>query len=68
MANRNYKDIGKRAKNSINAHLQKLISKYGHDDVRLVCNKFFEQRREKARILAEIAKKEKELAELNKRK
>jgi len=58
--------MSKRTKKAIVNNLEKLISKYGHDETRLVINKYFERTREKAKLEKEVQEKEKELLKLKK--
>jgi len=59
--------IGKRTKKAVIGNLQKLISKYGYDEVRLLVNKYFERKREEAKLKATVEEKEKELSRLKRK-
>ena len=61
---RNHKDVPKRARNSINIQVNKLIDKWGEKEVRLVSTHIFEVSRDKKKLEAKIASDEKELNEL----
>ena len=65
---RTWQDVPKRARNSIVIKTEKLINKYGLQEVWLVMSKIFHQRSEKKRLEDEIRQKEKELANLKKTK
>ena len=65
---KNYTDVSKRARNSINTQVKKLVSKYGFRETRLVINKLFEHKIKQERLQEEIAQREKELNELKRKK
>lgn len=60
------KDIKKGTKKVIKHILEKLIQKYGLEKVRLICNKFFLDLKEKSNLQKEIETRERELAKLKK--
>ena len=59
-----YTDVSKRARNSIEIQINKLIKKYGFKEVRLVINKLFQGRIEKEKLEKEILEREKQLIKL----
>ena len=63
---RTYQEVSKRAKNSINIQIGKLVKKYGEKSVRLVSNRFLGKIQEKRLIEQTIKIKEAELAKLKK--
>lgn len=63
---RTYQEVPKRARNSINIQIEKLIKKYGEKSVRLVAMKLFEKATKKRLIEETIKRKEDELAKLKK--
>jgi CO dehydrogenase nickel-insertion accessory protein CooC1 len=63
---RTYQEVPKRAKNSINCQIEKLIQKYGFKEVNLVVNKIFQKRKNKQKLQEEIEQRERELAKLKK--
>ena len=65
---RTYKDIPKRAVNSITCQLKKLIKKYGQKEVKLVTLRCFEKSSKQRRLEQEISDAEAELKELKKKK
>ena len=64
---RTYQEVPKRAKNSITAQLNKLVSKYGEKSVRLVVTKQFQKSSRQKQLEEEIAKREQELRNLKQR-
>jgi len=62
-----YREVPKRAKNSIVAQINKLISKYGEKSVRLVVTKEFQKSFRQKQLEEEIEKREDELKELKQR-
>lgn len=62
------KDINKRTKKAVIHNIEKLIQKYGIEKVRLVCNKYFVDVREKANLQKEIETRERELEKLKRKK
>ena len=63
-----YTDVSKRARNSINSQIKKLIKKYGSKEVRLVSAKIFEKEVKQKKLEDEIARREKELINLKRTK
>lgn len=61
-----WKDVPQRARRSITIQTEKLIKKYGTQEVWLVMSKLFQQKAEKKRLEDEIKQKEKELGDLKK--
>ena len=61
---RNYNDVPKTARNSIECQLGKLIKKYGAKPVRLVVMKGFERISKEIKLLDEIEVAQVKLAEL----
>ncbi len=61
---RTYQEVPKRARNSINAQIGKLVKKYGEKSVRLVTMKFLGKLQEKRLIEETIKIKEAELQKL----
>ncbi len=64
---RTEKDVPKRARNSINANIERLIKKYGEKAVRMVVMRMFVGKAKKRALEGDIAKKEKELATLRRK-
>ena len=56
--------LNKRTKKAIVNNLQKLIGKYGLDEVRVVINRYFQQVKEKKNLEEDVARRERELAKL----
>ena len=56
--------LNKRTKKAIVNNLQKLIGKYGLDEVRVVVNRYFQQVKEKKNLEEDVARRERELAKL----
>lgn len=65
---RTWQDVPKRARNSIVIQTEKLIKKYGTQEVWLMISKIFQQKADKKRLEEEIKLKEKELAKLKRSK
>lgn len=65
---RTYKEVPKRAINSIRIQIEKLIKKYGEKEVRLVVTKVFEKKVQQRILKEDIAEKEKELEQLRRKK
>lgn len=65
---RTYSDVSKRARNSINCQINKLVDKYGIKETRLVVMKYFSNYAAEIKCLKDIEEKEEELAELKKNK
>ncbi len=61
-----YTDVPKRARKSVESHLNKLVKKYGEKSVRLVSSKYFEKSSKQRKLEQEIEEREQELAELKK--
>jgi wobble nucleotide-excising tRNase len=59
--------IGKRIKQTIVRTLERLISKYGLNEVRLVTNKYFTREREKTKLEKEVKEKEAELLKMKRK-
>jgi len=59
--------ISKRVKKTIINQIEKLIRKYGMEEVRCVINKFFQQVRDEANLQKEVIDKEKELEKLRRK-
>jgi len=59
--------IGKRIKQTIVRTLERLISKYGINDVRLVTNKYFAREKEKTKLEREVKEKEAELLKMKRK-
>ncbi len=64
---RTFNDVPKRARNSINIQLGKLVKKYGTKEVRLVAMKIFEKEIKERLLKEDIAKKERELENLKRK-
>jgi len=60
-------EVSKRPKKAITHQLEKLISKYGEKEVRLVTLKILQSKSEKRKLEEEIESKEKELQRLKRR-
>lgn len=65
---RTYKDIPKRAKNSITCQLDKLMKKYGEKTVRLITLRCFEKSSKQRQLENEIYNADEKLKELKKKK
>lgn len=65
---RTYKEISKRAKNSIVIQIGKLVKKYGEKEVRLVALRIFEKKSRERKLQEEIDRRENELQNLKKQK
>ena len=65
---RTHQEVPKRAKNSIVAQLNKLVSRYGEKSVRLVVTKQFQKSLRQRQLEEEIAKREEELIHLKEKK
>ena len=61
------RDIKKRPKKSILHNIEKLVNKYGFQDVRLVVNKYFKKERDKSKLIQEVKQRERELEQLKKK-
>ena len=65
---RTYQEVPKRARNSINIQIEKLVKKYGEKSVRLVAMKYLGKLQEKRLIEETIKIKEAELQKLKSNK
>lgn len=61
------KDIRKRTRKAVKNNLERLIKKYGLEEVRMIVNKYFEKHREKIKLEAEISDSEKKLLRLKRK-
>ena len=61
-----YTEVSKRARNSIEYNLGKLIQKYGYAETRLVVNKLFQGMREQKHLEKQIKEAEEKLLKLKK--
>jgi len=65
---RTYNEVPKRARNSINIQIKKLVKKYGEKPVRLIVMKYLGQLKERRLIEDTIKLKEAELQKLKSKK